>query len=130
MADEQDKDKMAEAIRGKLAERLAPLLGDPRNRLRMLVAMKVLAIVNREIGQGEPRLESDWVNLKEAVAGQEGASELVATLEKAVGTYRDELQSRIAAGEMEEGPARDAAVKVIQLALLRKLGLLAPTPEA
>jgi hypothetical protein len=130
MADEQDKEKLAEAIRGKLAERLEPLLGDPRNRLRMMVAMKVLAIVNREIGQGEPRLQSDWSSLKETVAGQEGVPELVATLETAVGTYRDELQSRIAAGEMEEGPAREAAVKVIQLALLQKLGLLTPVPEA
>jgi hypothetical protein len=130
MADEQDKGKLAEAIRDKLAERLAPLLGDPRNRLRMMVAMKVLAIVNREIGQGEPRLQSDWASLKETVAGQEGAPELVASLETAVSTYRDELQSRIAAGEMDEGPAREAAVKVIQLALLKKLGLVEPVRES
>ena len=130
MADEQDKDKLAADIRNKLAERLAPVLGDPRNRLRMMVAVKVLAIVNREIGQGAPRLESDWANLKETVASQEGAAELVSSLETAVGTYREELQSRIASGEMEEGPARDAAVKVIQLALLKKLGILSAPAES
>lgn len=130
MADEQDKDKLAADIRSKLAERLAPVLGDPKNRLRMMVAVKVLAIVNREIGQGAARLDSDWANLKETVAAQEGASELVASLEAAVGTYRDELQERIASGEMEEGPARDAAVKVIQLALLKKLGLLSAPAES
>lgn len=130
MADEQDKDKLAADIRGKLAEKLAPVLGDPKNRLRMMVAVKVLAIVNREIGQGAARLESDWANLKETVAAQEGAPELVASLEAAVGTYRDELQARIASGEMEEGPARDAAVKVIQLALLKKLGLLSAPVES
>jgi hypothetical protein len=130
MSDEQDRQKLVEALRTKLVERLAPALADPRNRLRTIVAVKVLSIVNREIGQGEPRREADWANLKEMVAGQEGATALVSSLEAAVRSYEDELQARIAAGEVEEAPARAAAVKLIRLALLKKLQLLAPVPEA
>jgi hypothetical protein len=100
------------------------MLADPKGRLKMTVALRVLAIVNREIGQGQPRQESDWTSLKAAVASQEGAGELVASLETAVTAYADELQKRIASGDMEEKPAREAALKVVQAALLKKLGLL------
>jgi hypothetical protein len=139
MADEQDKPDekdtaaapappdrrtLADALRAKVNERLAPMLADPKGRLKMTVALRVLAIVNREIGQGQPRQESDWTSLKAAVASQEGAGELVASLETAVTAYADELQKRIASGEMEEKPAREAALKVVQAALLKKLGLL------
>jgi hypothetical protein len=127
--DQDDKKKLADALRARLTERLAPVLLDPRNRLRTVVAARVLGIVNREIGQGQPRLESDWASLKEAVAGHPAAADLVTSLETALQAYQDELQSRIRAGEMEEGQARAAAVKVIQLGLLRKLGVLDPVPE-
>jgi hypothetical protein len=126
---DDDKKKVADALRARLTERLAPLLLDPRNRLRTVVAAKVLSIVNREIGQGQPRLESEWASLKQTVAGQPGAAELVASLETALKAYADELQARVAAGELGEPEARAAAVKVIQLGLLRKLGLLDPVPE-
>jgi FAD dependent oxidoreductase len=119
-----DKQKIADALRAKVNERLAPIMADPKGRLKMTVALRVLSIVNREIGQGEPRLESDWTTLKAAVAGQEGAPELVASLENAVSAYASELQKRIASGEMEEKSAREAALKVVQAALLKKLGLL------
>jgi uncharacterized protein DUF6285 len=133
MSDEQDKrdkQKLVEALRVKLAERLAPVLADPRNRLRTIVAVKVLAIVNREIAQGEPPLDAEWANLKETVAGYEGAAELVSSLEAAVRGFSDDLRARIAAGEVEEAPARAAAAKVIRLALVKKLQLLAPVPGA
>ena len=133
MSDDQgkgDKDKLVEALRVKLAERLAPVLADPRNRLRTIVAGKVLAIVNREIGQGSPPLDAEWAALRDTVAGQPGAAELVSTLETSVRGFADDLRARIAAGEVEEAPARAAAVKVIRLALLKKLQLLAPVPES
>ena len=130
MAEDDDKKKLAEALRKRLTERLAPVLLDPKNRLRTMVAAKVLSIVNREIGQGQPRLEAEWDSLKQTVAGQEGAAELVASLETALQAYAEELRSRVAAGEMEEAGARAAAVKVIQLGLLKKLGLLHPDPAA
>ena len=119
-----DKQKLADALKAKVNARLAPMLADPKGRLKMTVALRVLAIVNREIGQGEPRLESDWTNLQAAVASQEGAAELVTSLQSAVTAYADELQKRIASGEMEEKPAREAALKIVQTALLKKLGLL------
>jgi hypothetical protein len=62
------------------------------------------------------------------VAGQEGAAELVESLETALQAYAEELQARVAAGEMADGEARAAAVRVIQLGLLKKLGLLHPDP--
>jgi hypothetical protein len=130
MAEDDDKKQLADALRKRLTERLAPVLLDPKNRLRTMVAAKVLSIVNREIGQGQPRLESEWESLKQTVAGQEGAAELVASLETALQAYAEELRSRVAAGEMEEAGARAAAVKVIQLGLLKKLGLLHPDPAA
>src|SRR5688500_6895926 len=130
MAEDDDKKKLADALRKRMTERLAPVLLDPKNRLRTMVAAKVLSIVNREIGQGQPRLEAEWDSLKHTVAGQEGAAELVASLETALQAYAEELRSRVAAGEMEEAGARAAAVKVIQLGLLKKLGLLHPDPAA
>ena len=130
MPEDDDKKQLADALRKRLTERLAPVLLDPKNRLRTMVAAKVLSIVNREIGQGQPRQESEWDSLKQTVAGQEGAAELVASLETALQAYAEELRSRVAAGEMEEKGARAAAVKVIQLGLLKKLGLLHPDPAA
>jgi len=130
MPEDDDKKQLADALRKRLTERLAPVLLDPKNRLRTMVAAKVLSIVNREIGQGQPRLDSEWDSLKQTVAGQEGAAELVASLETALQAYAEELRSRVAAGEMEEKGARAAAVKVIQLGLLKKLGLLHPDPAA
>ena len=123
-AERPDKKKIAEALRAKVNARLAPMLADPKGRLKMTVALRVLSIVNREIGEGQPRLDSEWTTLKTAVAGQEGAEELVSSLQAAVRTYADELEKRIASGEIEEKPAREAAVKVVQAALLKKLGLL------
>jgi hypothetical protein len=127
--DDDDKKKLADSLRKRLTERLAPMLADPRNRLRTVVAAKVLSIVSREIGQGQPRSEAEWASLKQTVAGQEGAAELVASLETALKAYAEELRTRVAAGEMEEAGARAAAVKVIQVGLLRKLGLIDPVPE-
>ena len=119
-----DKQKLSDALRAKVNARLAPMMADPKGRLKMTVALRVLSIVNREIGQGQPRLESDWTSLRDAVAGQEGAGELIGSLQTAVTAYGDELQKKIASGEMEEKPAREAALKVVQAALLKKLGLL------
>ena len=119
-----DKQKLSDALRAKVNARLAPMLADPRGRLKMTVALRVLSIVNREIGQGEPRLDSDWTSLKATVAGQEGAAEMVDSLQTAVSAYGADLEKRIASGEMEEKPAREAALKVVQAALLKKLGLL------
>ena len=130
MSDEETKQKLAKAARAKLAAQLMPALADPANRLRTAVAIKVLAIVDREIGKGEPRVESDWSKLKEMVAGQEGASELVSNLQASVQTYGDELRAKIAAGEADEKTARAAALKVIRVALLRKIQLAAPTAKA
>ena len=123
-AERPDKKKISDALRAKINARLAPMLADPKGRLKMTVALRVLSIVNREIGEGQPRLDAEWATLKTAVAGQEGAEELVSSLQAAVRTYADELEKRIASGEMEEKPAREAAVKVVQAALLKKLGLL------
>lgn len=129
MTDEETRARIVKAARAKLAEKLLPALADPRNRLRTVVAMKVLSIVDREIGRGEPRVEAEWQKLKESVASHEGAGELVSSLESAVRSYADELQSKIAAGEVEEAPARASAVKVIRLALLRKIQLTGPVQQ-
>jgi hypothetical protein len=130
MADEDLKAKVMQAAREKLAQQLLPGLTDPRNRLRTVVAIKVLSLVDREIGKGEPRSGEEWANLKKMVAGQEGAAEMVANLESAVASYADELAAKVKSGEVDEPSARAAAVKVIRLAVLRKIdiGGAPPTP--
>lgn len=131
MSDEETKAKLVKAAREKLAAHLLPALSDPRNRLRTVVAIKVLSIVDREIGKGEPRAQDDWDNLRKTVVGQEGAVELVDNLEAAVKSYGDEVEAKIKAGEADEATARAAAVKVIRLALLKKIqvGVVAPAGQ-
>src|SRR6185503_4371844 len=111
MPDQPSKEELVKLAKQRIAERLLPALKDPANRLRTVVAIKVLSIVDREIGRGEPRRPEDWSQLKEAVVGHEGAPEMVGSLEAAIATYAEDLAAKIKSGEIEEAPARAAALK-------------------
>src|SRR6185503_12769220 len=112
MADRPSKEELVKLAKKKIAERLLPALKDPANRIRTVVAIRGLSIVEREIGKGEPRRPQDWTELKEIVAPQKGAPEMVESLEKAISTYGEELAAKIKSGEVEEAPARAAALKM------------------
>jgi uncharacterized protein DUF6285 len=129
MADRPTKEELVKLAKQRIAERLLPALKDPANRMRTVVAIRVLSIVEREIGKGEPRREQDWAELKEIVAPQKGAPEMVESLEKAINSYGEELAAKIKSGEVEEGPARAAALKLLRLTLLQKIRLVDPPPS-
>ena len=133
MSDQETRDKIAKVARKRLAEKLLPALADPLNRIRTVVAIKVLAIVDKEIGKGEGPRDEDWQAVRDMVAAQPGAAELVDTLKATVRSYDEDLVARIRKGDVDEAAARAAAVKIIRVALLKNIKLVdtkTKTPDA
>lgn len=72
MQDSPTKSELIEAVAQFLHEEVEPLVAhDPRMRFRVLIAINVLKIVNREIALSEPLLRNEWQRLV-GLTGQTG----------------------------------------------------------
>jgi hypothetical protein len=130
---DEAKARFIEMAKKKIAGEMLPALKDPRTRMRTVVAMKVLAIVDREIGKGMGHLPDDWNKLRQIVAKSPEAVEMVTRLETAVRGYADDVERKVKAGEVDPAAARDAALRSIRLSLLKKIQIgrsLMPTSES
>jgi hypothetical protein len=115
------KERVIRMAKQQIAGQMLPALKDPRNLMRTMVAIKVLGIVEREIGKGEGPLPGEWAKLKDLVAKSPEAVDMVGKLEDAMGTYAADLDRKIKAGEVDETQARESALKVIRMTLLKKI---------
>ncbi len=129
---DEAKARFLKIAKEKIAGEMLPALKDPQTRMRTVVAMKVLAIVDREIGKGMGHLPDEWGKLRQIVAQSPEAVEMVTRLEGAVRSYGEDIERKIKAGEVDAEQGREAALRTIRLNLLKKIQIgrsLTPTSD-
>lgn len=117
--DEPRQRDVGEAFRMRLERDVLPRLDDPKN-VRSAVAVRVMSIVERQIGLGDEAARAEWQNLREFVKNQPAALAMVETLEAAVTKYDENLRKQIAAGA-EETKVRKSAAGLINMAVMAKI---------
>jgi hypothetical protein len=129
MQDSPTKSELIEAVVQFLNEEVEPLVAsDPRMRFRVLIAINVLKIVNREITLGEPLLRDEWQRLTE-LTGQSGAVTPVHPdkLAQEVKAMNQELCARLRASDNEEDARWQAnLMEHLQATTLEKLQIANP----
>jgi len=100
----------------------APDGEDARRARRAEVVSRLLHIVNREIGGGEPPASETWSELRELAAGYEGGLQAVAALEALVRKCEEQLVARIQAGEQNPARLRAGLVHFIHALVQKQLG--------
>jgi hypothetical protein len=94
MQDDPELNDLISCARRFLEEEIVPAVADPRLRFRARVAANLLAIVSREIREGEGLLAGERRRLQSLLGSTEGS----------VAALNSELERRIRAGEIEAGP--------------------------
>jgi hypothetical protein len=116
--------EMAAKLKERLETELIPRLQNQKIRTRTAVAVSIIALVDRQIGKGEGKLEREWERLRDLTKDQPKALSLVDTLKAAIDKYDDELRAKSAEGEGDEAGMRQAANGVIRGAIMAKLKAL------
>jgi hypothetical protein len=116
--------EMAAKLRERLETELIPKLQNQKIRTRTAVAVNVIALVDRQIGQGESGLEKDWEQLRQITKDQPKALQLVESLKAAIDKYDDEIRTKSRDAEADEVAMRRAANGVIRSAIMAKLKAL------
>jgi hypothetical protein len=94
MADNRDDEMVRRALE-RVEKELLPKLKSSKLRLRTVVAVNVLAIVDRQIGRGEGPLPEEWERLRGFVKDFPDALALVQSLEGAIAKYDADLRQKI-----------------------------------
>lgn len=113
------------AARQHLERQVIPGLADARLRFQTLVAANVLAVVERELAQGEQALAAAWGRLA-ALDGQPGLPPSGAALAAEVAARSQELCRRIRAGEFDDGPRRAALLEHLRQTAVDELKVANP----
>jgi hypothetical protein len=116
--------EMAAKLRDKLENELIPKLQNQKIRTRTAVAVSVIALVDRQIGQGEEGLAGEWEKLRQLTKDQPKALQLVESLKAAIDKYDDEIRTKSREAEADEPAMRKAANGVIRGAIMAKLKAL------
>jgi predicted RNA-binding Zn ribbon-like protein len=110
---------MGKAFRARLENEVLPRLTNPENQ-RSAVAVRIMSIVDRQIGQGDHEARKEWDHLRDFVKSQPAAVAMVETLQEAVNKYDDDLTKQIAAGA-DEAKVRRSAAGLINMAVMQKV---------
>ncbi|HET8645932.1 MAG TPA: hypothetical protein VFO85_10605, partial [Vicinamibacteria bacterium] len=116
--------ELARKLKEKLETELIPRLQNQKIRTRTAVAVSVIALVDRQIGQGEGGLEEEWEKLRQMTHDQPKALQLVENLKLAIDKYDDEIRTKSKEAEADEPAMRKAANGVIRGAIMAKLKAL------
>jgi hypothetical protein len=102
MQDRPTELELVEAVAQFLEDEVIPVTVDSRLRFRLLIAINVLKIVERELEAGEAPLKLEWRQLVSLLGRPAQEPPLsVAALRLALQQLNQELCSRIRAGEAE-----------------------------
>ncbi len=127
MQDRPEAHELIQAVEGFIEGELLPTLADPRLRFRALVAANVLAIVARELAQGEVMLFAEWQRLIPLLAETNVPPPLsMEELHAAVLGFNRELCARIRAGEADTGPWYDEVLAHVESTVIEKLHVTNP----
>ncbi len=128
----QDRPTIAEllaAVRGFLESQVVPALEGSR-QFHARVAANVLAIVGRELLDGDPQLRDEWRRLTALLgsdAGTPGEPPVdLDALSAAVATLTQELAARIRAGAADAGPWRASVLAHLRATTIEKLRIANP----
>ena len=116
--------EMAAKLKERLETELIPKLQNQKIRTRTAVAVAVIALVDRQIGHGEGKLDHEWDKLRDMTKDQPKALHLVDTLRAAIDKYDEELRTKAAEAEADEAAMRQQANGVIRGAVMAKLKAL------
>lgn len=126
MQDRPDARELLEAVRVFLEEQIVPVL-DGTKQFHARVAANVLAIVGRELVQGEEALRAEWGRLVELL-GVTSAD--VPTSEEAlrasVRGLNAGLAERIRGGSADEGPWGAAVLAHLRITAAERLAIANP----
>jgi hypothetical protein len=121
--------EMVKAIKAKLEARLIPKLQETRFRRKTVVAIKVLSIIDRRIGRGEPPQAGEWDDVRSAVKERPEALPQIDAVEAAVEKFAAELETKFAPGSENVELARASAAKILSTAIMKKLKAASETDE-
>lgn len=93
--------------------------GESERRLNTVL----LAIIEREVGRGEPRRAEDWSALREMAARHPTGTDLVGTFESVIDRCNQELVQRFGTHGVDLTRLRESVVMLIRVSLAKKLGL-------
>ena len=116
--------EMAQKLKERLETELIPRLQNQKIRTRTAVAVAIMALVDRQIGRGEGKLDAEWDRLRDMTKDQPKALNLVETLKVAIDKYDEELRTKSTEAEADEPAMRQAATGVIRGAIMAKLKAL------
>lgn len=122
MQDRPTARELVEAAASFIEREIVPTVNDPRLRFRALVAANVLAIVSRELAEGDVALRAEWerlVTLLGADAPGEDLREEVDTMERA-------LCAEIRSGRAELGGFRNEVLAHVEQTVKEKLQIANP----
>jgi hypothetical protein len=129
MNDRPDARELLGAVERFLREDVVPALDGPK-RLHARVAANVVAMLGREIAQGDTELRAEWRGLAELLGRPDQAPADAAALHDAVRDANGELTRRIRAGDADAGPFRDAVIAHLKRSVDAKLAVsLGPAKE-
>lgn len=126
MQDRPSAPELTDAVGHFLLHELAPALGDPRLRFRVLIAANLMAVVTRELAAGDGPARSEWLALA-GLLGREGDPPPDgAALRAGAEAMGRELCARIRRGEADEGPWAEAARAFTRDAVAARLAIANP----
>lgn len=126
MQDRPTAAELTDAVSHFLQAEVAPTLGDPRLRFRVLIAANLMAIVTRELSAGDAPLREEWARLA-ALLDSPGPQPLAAAdLQTAIDRMGRELCARIRRGDADDGAPFDAALAYAEAAVIARLRIANP----
>ena len=130
MQDRPDARELLDAVRGFLEEQVVPALEGTR-QFHARVAANVLAIVGRELADGERALRDEWRDLIELLAVVDAPEPRDGpALLAAVRALNGELAARIRAGDADDGPWRARVVAHLKRTADERLAIANPRYRA
>jgi hypothetical protein len=115
-----DEDTVDAAFPEKLEKALGVKLPSPKISMRSAVALAIMAIVDKQIGQGDPEAPKEWDKLRGVVEAHPAASHQVAELQTALTKYDEDLQKQIAGGA-DPVQVRRTAATIVKMAIMSKM---------
>lgn len=129
MQDRPTASELLAAVQDFLRQEVAPVLGDQRQRFRLLIAANVLAIVQRELHGEEERLRAEWTRLAALLDASPEEAQAPSGLEALRGDIaarREAVCRRIRAGDADAGPWRRAVFEYARWSVEEKLRVCNP----
>ena len=124
MQDRPTTAELLDAVQGFLERDAVPAL-EGTLKFHARVAANLIAIVARELAAEDEQLAAEWLRLDGLLGGMAMPSDSAA-LRAALGVRTAELCERIARGDADAGPFRDAVLAHMRATVREKLTIVNP----